>query len=256
MRSCGHLEQLCGSELRRYSTLRTRLNPGDVQGDEPTGIVEEVGAGSPTSPPLTGSSSRSASFALAAGPAHSSCRPGARLCRPAHRTRATACSATPRCMTATKALGGAAADDQAGQGPHGWPDEQYRQVSGELPTAWQAIEHALAPGRHRHRHRPRTRQAAVRPPHVAPLWFSGHRLDTVDMKSHRSPMVEVPRKAVRSSPTCLRMDAPDDRPLRPGPASCRPVRPRRHVLRYTLVLPGVENLGDVNACGQQRLENS
>ena len=47
---------LCGSDLHLYAVLGMFIDPGDVLGHEPMGIVEEVGSrGRRTSPRATGS---------------------------------------------------------------------------------------------------------------------------------------------------------------------------------------------------------
>lgn len=58
---------LCGSDLHLYEVLTPFMTPGDILGHEPMGIVEEVGAGVPTSRRATGSSCPSRSPAATAG---------------------------------------------------------------------------------------------------------------------------------------------------------------------------------------------
>ena len=40
----GHLDRICGSDLHLYKVLGMFIDPGDVLGHEPMGIVEEVGS--------------------------------------------------------------------------------------------------------------------------------------------------------------------------------------------------------------------
>ena len=53
---------LCGSDLHLYEVLAPFMEPGDIVGHEPMGVVEAVGSAGPrTSTSVTGSSSRSTS---------------------------------------------------------------------------------------------------------------------------------------------------------------------------------------------------
>ncbi|MFC7359301.1 zinc-dependent alcohol dehydrogenase [Nocardioides astragali] len=138
---------LCGSDLHLYDPLTPFMNPGDVVGHEPMGIVREVG---------------SAVATLQAGdrvvvPFNVSCG----SCWMCERGLFSQCETTQNRDTGTGASlfgysklygqvpGGQAemlrvpfADTLPIKVPHGPPDDRFLFLSDVLPTAWQAVEYA------------------------------------------------------------------------------------------------------------------
>ncbi len=141
---------LCGSDLHLYEVMGPFLDPGDVLGHEPMGIVEEV------------------------GPEVRSLRPGARVvvpfnvscgtCFMCRRGLHSQCETTQVREQGTGAAlfgytklygqvpGGQAeylrvpfADTLPIPVPEGPPDERFVYLSDVLPTAWQAVEYADIP---------------------------------------------------------------------------------------------------------------
>jgi hypothetical protein len=141
---------LCGSDLHLYEVLGPFLDPGDVLGHEPMGIVEEVGA------------------------AVSQIRPGDRVVIPFNISCGqcfmcgeglmTQCETTQNHDTGTGASlfgytklygqvpGGQAEFLRVPQAhfgpikvPQGPPDDRFLYLSDVLPTAWQAVEYANIP---------------------------------------------------------------------------------------------------------------
>src|SRR5690606_5955989 len=129
---------ICGSDLHLFSVLGPFLEPGDVLGHEPMGVVEEVGS------------------------EVRSLKPGDRVVIPF----VIACGS---CWMCSRGLHCPCATTQGrahGQGPGGQaeylrvpfadvgpvvvpddgePDERYLYLSDVLPTAWQAVEYADVP---------------------------------------------------------------------------------------------------------------
>ncbi len=141
---------LCGSDLHLYEVLSPFLDPGDVLGHEPMGIVEEV------------------------GPAVENLRPGDRVvvpfniscghCFMCDRQLYSQCETTQNHEHGTGASlfgytklygqvpGGQAEYLRVPQAqfgpipvPDGPPDDRFLFLSDVLPTAWQAVEYAAVP---------------------------------------------------------------------------------------------------------------
>jgi threonine dehydrogenase-like Zn-dependent dehydrogenase len=141
---------LCGSDLHLYSTLGMYLNPGDILGHEPMGIVEEVGTGvthiSPGDRVVV-------PFNISCGSCWTCSR---QLYAQCETTQVRAQGKGASLFGYTEMYGsvpGGQAEllrvPQAHFGPikvpHDGPDEQYLYLSDVLPTAWQAVEYALVP---------------------------------------------------------------------------------------------------------------
>ncbi|MFD8695439.1 alcohol dehydrogenase catalytic domain-containing protein [Kitasatospora purpeofusca] len=142
---------LCGSDLHLYEVLGPFLDPGDILGHEPMGVVREV------------------------GPAVTEVRPGDRVVVPFNVSCGTCFTCGQglhsRCETTQVREYGTGASlfgctklygqVPGGQAellrvpfgntlpikvPEGPPDDRYVFLSDVLPTAWQAVEYAAVPG--------------------------------------------------------------------------------------------------------------
>jgi threonine dehydrogenase-like Zn-dependent dehydrogenase len=141
---------ICGSDLHLYEVLSPFLEPGDILGHEPMGIVEEVGPGVPN---LAPGDRVVVPFQIACG----SCF----FCDEGLQTQCEVTQVTEQGTGAalfgyTKLYGqvpGGQAEylrvPQAHFGPikvpEGPPDERFVYLSDVLPTAWQAVEYAAIP---------------------------------------------------------------------------------------------------------------
>ncbi len=141
---------LCGSDLHLYKVLGAFIDPGDVLGHEPMGIVEEVGA-------EVDHIARGDRVVI---PFNISCG----HCWMCEQTLFAQCETTQNRDTGTGAslfgytklygqVPGAQAEylrvPQAQFGPikvpDGPPDDRFLYLSDVLPTAWQAVEYAAIP---------------------------------------------------------------------------------------------------------------
>jgi threonine dehydrogenase-like Zn-dependent dehydrogenase len=141
---------ICGSALHLYETLGAFMNPGDILGHEPMGIVEEVGS----------EVSRLSVGDRVVMPFQISCG----HCYMCDQSLYTQCETTQvREQGSGAALfgyselygsvpGGQAeylrvpfADNTHITVPEGPPDDRFVYLSDVLPTAWQAVEYAAVP---------------------------------------------------------------------------------------------------------------
>ncbi|MFF9193642.1 zinc-dependent alcohol dehydrogenase [Streptomyces sp. NPDC014779] len=141
---------LCGSDLHLYEVLGPFLDPGDVLGHEPMGVVEEVG---PEVRSLTPGDRVVVPFNVSCG-----------LCAMCGRGLHSQCETTQVREYGTGAAlfgytklygqvpGGQAeylrvpfGDTLPIQVPEGPPDDRFVYLSDVLPTAWQAVEYADVP---------------------------------------------------------------------------------------------------------------
>ncbi|MGW7054383.1 zinc-dependent alcohol dehydrogenase [Streptomyces sp. NPDC054887] len=141
---------ICGSDLHLYEVLGPYLDPGDVLGHEPMGIVEEVGPGVSN---------------LTAGdrvviPFNVSCQ-HCFMCEQGLHSQCETTQVRERGMGASlfgytklygQVPGGQAeflrvpfGDSLPIKVPQGPPDERFVYLSDVLPTAWQAVEYAAIP---------------------------------------------------------------------------------------------------------------
>ncbi|WP_028811895.1 zinc-dependent alcohol dehydrogenase [Streptomyces flavidovirens] len=141
---------ICGSDLHLYEVLGPYLDPGDILGHEPMGVVEEVGAGVST---------------LAPGdrvviPFNVSCQ-HCFMCEQGLHSQCETTQVRERGMGAAlfgytklygQVPGGQAeflrvpfGDSLPVKVPEGPPDERFVYLSDVLPTAWQAVEYAAIP---------------------------------------------------------------------------------------------------------------
>ncbi|WP_274564049.1 zinc-dependent alcohol dehydrogenase [Streptomyces spiramyceticus] len=141
---------ICGSDLHLYEVLGPYLDPGDILGHEPMGIVEEVGAGVSTLAPgdrvvIPFNVSCGNCFMCDQG-LHSQCE------TTQVRERGTGASLFGYTKLYGQVPGGQAeflrvpfGDNLPVKVPEGPPDERYVYLSDVLPTAWQAVEYAAVP---------------------------------------------------------------------------------------------------------------
>jgi threonine dehydrogenase-like Zn-dependent dehydrogenase len=141
---------LCGSDLHLYEMLGMYLEPGDILGHEPMGIVEEVGSEVPNLEP---GDRVVVPFNIACGSCFM-CEH--QLFAQCETTQVREQGKGAALFGYTKLYGrvpGAQADylrvPHANFGPirvpHGPPDERFVYLSDVLPTAWQAVAYADPP---------------------------------------------------------------------------------------------------------------
>ncbi|MGY0489695.1 zinc-dependent alcohol dehydrogenase [Streptomyces sp. WG-D5] len=141
---------LCGSDLHLYEVLTPFMNPGDILGHEPMGIVEEVGDAVPD---LRPGERVVVPFQIACGHCWM-CDAGLPTqCETTQVTEQGTGAALFGYTSLYGAVPGAQAEylrvPQAQFGPikvpHGPPDDRYVYLSDVLPTAWQAVRYADVP---------------------------------------------------------------------------------------------------------------
>lgn len=141
---------VCGSDLHLYELLGPYLDPGDVLGHEPMGIVEEVG---PEVTSLVPGDRVVVPFNVSCGTCfmcgqglHSQCE------TTQVRERGKGAALFGYSKLYGQVPGGQAqflrvpfGDTLPVKVPHGPPDERFVYLSDVLPTAWQAVEYAAVP---------------------------------------------------------------------------------------------------------------
>jgi threonine dehydrogenase-like Zn-dependent dehydrogenase len=141
---------LCGSDLHLYDPLTPFMNPGDVVGHEPMGVVESVGADVRALHP---GDRVVVPFNVSCGTCwmcdqglHSQCE------TTQNREHGTGASLFGYSVLYGQVPGGQAeglrvpfADTLPIVVPEGPPDERFVYLSDVLPTAWQAVEYADVP---------------------------------------------------------------------------------------------------------------
>jgi threonine dehydrogenase-like Zn-dependent dehydrogenase len=141
---------ICGSDLHLYETLGAFMNPGDILGHEPMGVVQEVGS----------EVSRLAVGDRVVIPFQISCG-HCYMCDQALYTQCETTQVREHCSGAAlfgyselygSVPGGQAeylrvplADTTHIKVPEGPPDDRFVYLSDVLPTAWQAVEYAGVP---------------------------------------------------------------------------------------------------------------
>jgi threonine dehydrogenase-like Zn-dependent dehydrogenase len=143
---------LCGSDLHLYEVLGMFIEPGDVLGHEPMGIVEEVGAEVENVEP---GDRVVIPFNISCGHCWMCERELFAQCETTqNRDRGTGASLFGYTTLYGQVPGGQAEYLRVPQAqfgpikvPHGPPDERFVYLSDVLPTAWQAVEYAAIPDR-------------------------------------------------------------------------------------------------------------
>jgi threonine dehydrogenase-like Zn-dependent dehydrogenase len=141
---------ICGSDLHLYEVLGAFIDPGDVLGHEPMGVVEEVGADVTQIAP---GDRVVIPFNISCGHCHT-CGKG--LQSQCETTQVHEYGTGAALLGYTKLYGqvpGGQAEylrvPQAHYGPikvpEGPPDDRFVYLSDVLPTAWQAVEYANVP---------------------------------------------------------------------------------------------------------------
>ncbi|HWV84065.1 MAG TPA: zinc-dependent alcohol dehydrogenase [Capillimicrobium sp.] len=141
---------ICGSDLHLYEVLGPFLEPGDILGHEPMGIVEEVGSGVSS---LAAGDRVVIPFNMSCGTCwmcgeglHSQCE------TTQNHEHGTGGSLFGYTKLYGQVPGGQAeflrvpfGDTLPIKVPHGPPDDRYVYLSDVLPTAWQAVAYADVP---------------------------------------------------------------------------------------------------------------
>ena len=138
---------LCGSDLHLYEVLAPFMEPGDVVGHEPMGVVEEVGAAVPH---LDIGDRVVIPFNISCGHCWMCEHSLQSQCETTQNTEhGTGASLLGYSKLYGQVPGGQAeylrvphADYGAIKVPNGPPDDRYLFLSDVLPTAWQAVEYA------------------------------------------------------------------------------------------------------------------
>ncbi|UGQ09158.1 glutathione-dependent formaldehyde dehydrogenase [Yinghuangia sp. ASG 101] len=141
---------LCGSDLHLYEVLGPFLNPGDILGHEPMGIVEEVG---PQVASLRPGDRVVVPFNLACGTCHMCVAGLQSQCETTqNHDQGTGGSLFGYTELYGGVPGGQAeflrvpfADHLPVKVPEGPPDDRFLYLSDVLPTAWQAVAYADVP---------------------------------------------------------------------------------------------------------------
>ncbi|MEU6122047.1 alcohol dehydrogenase catalytic domain-containing protein [Streptomyces sp. NPDC047123] len=141
---------ICGSDLHLYEVMGPYLDPGDILGHEPMGIVEEVG---PDVTPLSVGDRVVIPFNISCGRCFMCDRGLHSQCETTQVTeRGTGAALFGYTKLYGQVPGGQAEFLRVPFGnelpikvPHGAPDDRYVYLSDVLPTAWQAVEYANIP---------------------------------------------------------------------------------------------------------------
>ncbi len=141
---------LCGSDLHLYDVLGPFLEPGDILGHEPMGIVEEVGSEVTELSPGDRVVMR---FNLSCGTCYMCSRGLQSQCETTQvHEYGTGASLFGYTKLYGQVPGGQAeylwvpfGDTLPVKVPHGPPDDRFVYLSDVLPTAWQAVKYAAVP---------------------------------------------------------------------------------------------------------------
>ncbi|GHG50944.1 zinc-dependent alcohol dehydrogenase [Streptomyces griseocarneus] len=141
---------ICGSDLHLYELLAPFLDPGDILGHEPMGVVEEVGR-EVTS--LAPGDRVVVPFNVSCGACFMCGRGLQSQCETTQvRERGKGAALFGYSKLYGQVPGGQAeflrvpfGDTLPVKVPHGPPDERFVYLSDVLPTAWQAVEYAAVP---------------------------------------------------------------------------------------------------------------
>ncbi|MGW0934245.1 zinc-dependent alcohol dehydrogenase [Streptomyces sp. NPDC002666] len=141
---------ICGSDLHLYEVLGPYLDPGDILGHEPMGIVEEVG---PQVTSLAAGDRVVVPFNISCGHCYMCDRGLHSQCETTQvRERGMGAALFGYTKLYGQVPGGQAellrvpfGDSLPIKVPHGPPDDRFVYLSDVLPTAWQAVEYAAIP---------------------------------------------------------------------------------------------------------------
>lgn len=141
---------ICGSDLHLYEVLGPYLDPGDILGHEPMGIVEEVG---PQVTSLAAGDRVVVPFNISCGHCYMCDRGLHSQCETTQvRERGMGAALFGYTKLYGQVPGGQAellrvpfGDSLPVKVPHGPADDRFVYLSDVLPTAWQAVEYAAIP---------------------------------------------------------------------------------------------------------------